>query len=197
MKTINVKVIGNRPILFHAFKIEQISSLSKIKSGSAGNDPEEWKTTVLEKNGQLYLPGSYWSSCLKEASKYTKAGRGTIQKSFISCSIVLDEYTFLDRHLPEGWEKMSASEMEKDASKPVYLDIRGVMNPNSKGRNVRYRIACSPGWKTCFSFSFDDSIISKAQIKKLCEDAGKMVGIGDGRVLGYGRFNIENSNISD
>src|SRR5271154_4298964 len=111
MKTVSVKVIGKRPILFNAFKIEQVSSLSKVKSGSAGNNPEEWKTSVLEKNGQLYIPNSYWSSCLKEAAKYTKAGRGTIQKSFLSCCILLNEFSFLDRSLPEGWEKMTYDEM--------------------------------------------------------------------------------------
>lgn len=191
MKIAKVKVIGKRPLLFHAFKVEQISSLTKAKTGSAGNDPEEWKNTLFEKNNQLYLPGSYWSSCLKAGSKYTKAGRGTLQKSFISCCVIQDEITLIDRYLPENWREMSAEEMEKDSSKPVYLDIRGVMNPNSKGRNIRYRIACSPGWKTQFSFIFDDNIISPSQIKKIVEDSGKMGGVGDGLVLGYGRFDIE------
>ena len=191
MKQISVKVIGNRPLFFHAFKIEQISSLTKHKSGSAGNDPEEWKNTVHEKNNQLYLPGSYWGSCLKEAAKYTKAGRGTIQKSFISCCLILDEITLIDKFLPDDWRNLSSEQMEKDSSKPVYLDIRGVMNPNSKGRNVRYRIACAPGWKTEFSLQFDDTVISPAQVKKVVADSGKMVGIGDARVLGYGRFDIE------
>jgi hypothetical protein len=197
MKKADVEISGIRPIWFHAFRIEQISSLSKVKSGSAGNDPEEWKRTVLEKNGQLYLPGSYWTSCLKEASKYTKIGRGSIQKIFISTTLVLDDFTLLDRFLPEGWEKMSIDEMEKDSSNLVYLDIRGVMNPNSKGRNIRYRIACCPGWKTKFSLSFDDTFISPAQMKQIIQNSGKMIGIGDGRVLGNGRFEILDCKISD
>jgi hypothetical protein len=197
MKKVEVKVKGKRQILFNAFRIEAISNLSKVKTGSKGNDPEEWKNTVLEKKGQLYIPSSYWGSCLKEASKYTKAGRGSIQKAFISSSVILDEFSLIDRFLPEGWEKMSSTDMPKDTSLDVYLDIRGVMNPNSKGRNIRYRIGCAPGWRTQFSFSFDDKIVSSIQVKKVLEDAGRMVGIGDGRILGYGRFEIEECKITE
>lgn len=197
MKNVQVEIKGIRPILFHAFQIEAISNMSKVKTGSAGNDPEEWKRTLLEKNNQLYVPASYISGCLKEGSKYTKAGRGTVLKSFISCTIVTSDICLIDRHLPDGWQQMTAEQFEKDSSKPVYLDIRGVMNPNSKGKNIRYRVACSPGWKTGFTFTFDDTVISQAQIKKIVEDAGKMVGIGDARVLGYGRFSVENIEITN
>jgi len=197
MKKIHAKLIGKRPILFCAFRIETITALTRSKTGSAGNDPEEWKRTVLEKNGVLYIPGSYWSSCLKEGAKYTKAGRGSIQKMFRSCAIVLDEVSYLDRKLPDQWEKMSWEQFPKNNDAPVYLDIRGVLNPNSKAKNVRYRVACSPGWKTEFSFAFDDNIISLPQAKKVLEDSGKLAGVGDGRVLGYGRFDIEDMQISD
>ena len=59
--------------------------------------------------------------------------------------------------------------MITNSDNPVFLDIRGVMNPNTKGKNVRYRVACSIGWKTAFKFSFDDSVISQSQIKKVLQ----------------------------
>lgn len=191
MKLAKVKVIGTRPLLFHAFNMETVTSLSKIKEGSAGNNPNEWKKTFFEKNNQLYIPGSYWSSALKDGAKYTKIGRGSAQKSFISCMVMKTDVALLNRHMCTGWENMTAEQMEKDSSKPVYLDIRGVMNPNSKGRNIRYRIACSIGWSTEFEFTFDDTIISMPMVKKIVEDSGKFSGIGDGRTLGYGRFDIK------
>ena len=197
MKKVDVKVKGKRPLLFHAFKVEAISNTSKVKSGSAGNDPEEWKNSVLEMNGQLFLPSSYWQSCMKAACAYTKAGRGSIQKSFIGCTGILTEQSLIDRHLPKGWEKLDIKDAPKDASLPVYIDIRGVTNPNSKGKNIRYRVACSPGWTTEYSFYFDDKILSQSQIRKVIEDAGKMVGVGSARTLGYGRFSVEDCQISD
>jgi len=197
MKNVHVKVTGTRPILFHAFNVEIVTSLSKVKEGSAGNSPEEWKKTVLEKNGQLFLPGSYWSACLREGSKHTKAGRGTIQKTFMCAVTMKTEIALINRHLPDGWKQMTAETFSKDSNDPVYLDIRGVMNPNTKGRNVRYRIALSPGWKTEFEFSFDDMIISPSQVKKIVEDSGKMVGIADGRTMNYGRFKVDSIDISE
>lgn len=197
MKKATVEVVGIRPLFFNAFRIEAISNLSKVRTGSAGNDPEEWKRTVLEKNNQLYIPGSYWTSCLKNGSFYTKAGRGSIQKSFVSSTCILTEISLINRHLPNNWEKMTIEEMVRDSNQPVYLDIRGVTNPSSKSKNIRYRIACCPGWKTEFQFTFDDTIISASQIKKIVDDSGKNIGIGDGRLLGYGRFQVEKIEFSD
>jgi hypothetical protein len=197
MKLVTVEVMGIRPILFHAFKIEAISALSKVKSGSAGNDPEEWKRTVLERDDQLYIPASYWHSCLKEGAKYTKAGRGSIQKSFTSGMTMKSEISLLNCFLPKGWQEMTSDQMVTDSSQDVYLDIRGVMNPNSKGRNIRYRIACREGWKTELEFLFDETIVSQSQIKKIVEDSGKIAGVGDGRVLGYGRFKTLSLKITD
>lgn len=191
MKEVKLKIKGTKPLMIHKFNIEQVSSLTKVKSGSAGNNPEEWKDTFFEKNNQLYLPGNYWFSCLKAASVYTKQGRGTVQKNFVAAVIIDDEITLLDRNVPENWQNMTFQEFGVDSSKPVYIDVRGVMNPNSKGRNVRYRVCCSPGWKTELNISFDDTILSLSQIKKICEDAGKLIGMADGRTLGYGRFEVE------
>lgn len=196
MKKVDVEIIGTRPLIYHSFKIEAVSALTKERSGKAGNDPEEWKNTVLEINNQLYIPGSYWMGCLKNGSKFTKgSGRGSLQKQFLTNSLVLTEISLLDRFLPENWRHLSVEEITKDSSQDVYLDIRGVINPVSKGKNIRYRIATKPGWKTSFSFIFDENNISNDQIKKIVTDSGKNVGIGDARILGYGRFDIEKINI--
>ena len=197
MKKVEVKVVGKRPLLFHKFNIDVISDTKKVKSGKAGDNPEEWKETVLQKDGQLYIPGIYWFSCMREGSKYTKKKMGSIQKEFTSCTLVLSDISLLDRHLPDGWEKMKAADMPLEPTNKVYLDIRGVMNPNSKGRNVRYRVACAPGWKTTYSFTFDDTIISQSQVTKVVEDSGKLVGVGDARILGFGRYDIEDCQITD
>jgi hypothetical protein len=192
MKKLKVSVVGIKPLMIHKFNIESVSAMAKVKSGSAGNDPEEWKTSFFEKVGQLYLPANYWFSCFKAASVYTKVGRGTIQKNFVAGVIILDEMTLLNRHVPKNWQEITFQEFGVDSNKPVYIDVRGVMNPNSKGRNVRYRVCCSPGWETQINLSFDETILSLAQIKKILDDAGKLIGMADGRTLGYGRFSIKN-----
>jgi len=191
MKTINFKAVGTKSLLFHKFNIEEISSLTKVRTGSAGNNPDEWKTTLFEVNNQLYMPAAYWFASITNGAVYTKVGRGTVKNKVAACMVVDTEMTMLNRYLPKGWQEMTAEEFPKNPTEPVYLDIRGVMNPNSKGRNVRYRVACSPGWETDVQVTFDDTIISMAQMKKVIEDAGKMIGIADARTLGHGRFAVE------
>ena len=38
---------GTRPLLWNAFALNMLSGEKKRKTGSAGNNPEEWKQTVL------------------------------------------------------------------------------------------------------------------------------------------------------
>ena len=80
--------------------------------------------------------------------------------------------------------------MSKDSSRAVYLDIRGVKNPATKGKNVRYRLALSPGWETDVECEFDDTVISKEEFKRALEASGKFAGIGDARLIGHGRFEV-------
>ena len=84
-----------------------------------------------------------------------------------------------------GLEQLVQAERE-----PVYLDVRSVRNPSTRGRNVRYRVAASPGWKTSFSISWDDTLLNENEMRAVLIDAGRFVGLGDGRSIGLGRFDV-------
>ena len=128
---------------------------------------------------------------MRAGGKFTKVGRGTIQKTLTAAITVETEKAFIEnRKLPIEPEDLVNESLPFDSSKDLYIDVRGVMNPNSKGRNVRYRLTMNTGWKTSFVFSYDNELISKDQMRKVLEDSGKMVGIGDALALGYGRFSI-------
>lgn len=187
-----VTIIGKRPILFHSFSVDSISLGKKEKTGVAGNDPEEWKRSVLKtKENQLYLDSSYIFGCLRDGGKHIQSGRGSIQPKIASTLIVLDEIILLNRFVPQ--EDMLTQEKEE----PVYLDIRSVKNPATKARNVRYRIAASPGWKATFQIEWENTIVSRDQMKSAMESAGSFVGLGDGRSIGFGRFSVEKFEIEE
>jgi hypothetical protein len=38
---------------------------------------------------------------------------------------------------------------------------------------------------------FDKTIVSRPEMQSVLNDAGTLVGIGDGRSVGYGRFTVE------
>lgn len=179
-----VRIIGIRPVLWNHFGPDAISLEKKELTGKAGNSPDEWKKTVLfTEEKQLYFESSYIYSCIREGAKYTKRGRGTYQPIVSATLQVLDEKILIDRFLPDN--------ITNDTSEPVFIDVRGVRNPNTKGRNIRYRVCSSPGWRGTFNISWDLSIISKTEMESIVRDSGQFAGLGDGRSMGFGRFDIE------
>lgn len=196
MKNLAFDLIGTSPFLYHKFNIENISNKSRPKSGSAGDNPEEWKTSVWCEGKKLYIPGNYLFSSIQAGGKYVKAGRGNISNRLAGCMRVVTEKFYLNVELPEDIEELSTENFTRDSSRRCYLDIRSVKNPMTKGRNVRYRVALSPGWGTSVEVEWDDTIISKDDMKRAIECAGKFSGVGDGRGIGLGRFDVANIKIT-
>ena len=98
---VNVKIRGTRPILWHAFGPSAIPLEKQERRGVAGNDPSEWRKTVLfTKDGQLYVRPTYVFGCLREAARYTKKGRGSIQKLVAATLLVEDDRVLFDRFIP-------------------------------------------------------------------------------------------------
>lgn len=187
--TITIK--GTRPLFWHVFGPDAIPLEKQERTGVAGNDPEEWKKTVTyTKDRQLFVDPSYIFGTMRDGAKYTKSGRGSIQSAVVATLQIVDDRVLVDRYLPEG-------DPPTDAEEPVYLDIRSVKNPATKGRNVRYRIAASKGWQATFSVIWDKTIVSRAQMEAVIIDAGKLSGIGDGRSIGFGRFSVESFTVSE
>lgn len=196
MKTAKVKIKGVKPLIFHKFNIEEITNSQKPREGTTGNNFNEWKASFFYEGSKLYMPTIYMFAALKNGSVNTKVGRGTIQRTFISAVTLLGERIYFNREIFEGWKEMESDKIPTDSSLPVYVDIRMVVNPTTKGRNVRYRLALSPGWECDFAFEFDESLISATQIKKIVTDTGKLQGIADGRTYGYGRYEVEEIDFS-
>jgi hypothetical protein len=185
-----ISISGKRPILFNRFSVDSISLEKQERTGVAGNNPEEWKRTVLKTNeNQLYVESTYIFGCIRDGGKHLKLGRGTLQAKIASTLVVLDEIILLDRFLPRE------EDLTQDKNALVYLDVRGVKNPSSKGRNIRYRVACSPGWKAVFQIEWENTVISRNEMHSSLDSAGSFVGLGDGRAIGFGRFEVDQFDI--
>ena len=196
--TATVKIRGTRPMLWHRFGPDAIPLEKQERTGVAGNDPEEWRKTVLyTKAGQLYIEPTYVFGCLREAAKYTKKGRGSIQKLVQATLQVVDDRVLIDRFIPGVEDGKLPDELPTDPDEPVYLDIRSVRNPNSRGRNVRYRVAANHGWATEFTIQWDATIVARDQMEAVTIDGGNLVGLADGRAIGFGRFEVEEFTIAE
>lgn len=192
-----VSIRGIRPLCWHAFGPQSIPlpGEEQEKTGVAGNDPEEWKRTVLmTSERQLYIPASYIFSMCRTAAKHTKSGRGTIMDK-VGATLVVDDNRILATR--DGKPLLVPFDPCPDPEHSVYIDICGVRNPATKARNVRYRVAASPGWELTFHLLFDKTIVNREQMKAVLNDAGTLVGLADGRGIGYGRFTVENFDCED
>ena len=179
-----VEIRGTRPLLWDRFGPESIPLERKERTGVAGNDPEEWRLRVLMTSGrQLYLLPDYVFACIRDGAKYTKKGRATLQTQIQATLRVMDDKVLVDRKVPK-------EPLPRDPHHPVYLDIRAVRNPATKGRNIRYRVATAPAWTANFQIDWDATIVSSEEMKKIIVDAGALVGIGSGRAIGMGRFEL-------
>lgn len=188
--TAKVEIQGIRPLLWHRFGPDSLPLEKQERTGVAGNDPEEWKKTVLATNDkQLYLMPSYVFGCVRDGAKYVKKGRGSIQSVVSATLQVADDFILIDRYLPD--------ELTEDPTASVYLDIRSVRNPATKARNIRYRVAASAGWRTSFSLVWDRTIVSRGEMESAVRDAGALCGLGDGRSIGMGRFAIESFSVGN
>lgn len=198
-----VKIRGTRPLLQHAFTPDALPLEKQERTGVAGNDPFEWRRTALiTKQGQLYLPPEYIFSALRNGAKFTKKGKGSIQGDVAATLIVTDDIILLNRWLPDFpsadvCDPLTVDEPPRDKTQPVFLDVCSVRNPSTKARNVRYRVGASTGWELTFNILWDKTIVNRAQIESVCKDTGILVGLADGRGVGYGRFEVVSFNISD
>lgn len=194
--TATVEIEGTRPLFWHRFGPDALPLEKQEKTGVAGNDPQEWrKTCLVTKKGQLYIEPTYAFATIREGGRYTKRGRTMILYSIAATLQVMDDRILIDRFWPEfpngnDFDVKIVDAPPEDPELPVYLDIRGVRNPSTKARNVRYRIAASPGWKATLHLLWDKTIVSRNEMEAAIIDAGRLVGIGNGRAIGMGRFQV-------
>jgi hypothetical protein len=181
-----LRIIGVRPLLFHAFGPDSIPADGrKEREGAAGNNPNEWRKTVLflPESRQLYLKSSYIFGSLRDGARHTPRKRGTLMAYVAATLQIVDSIILLDRYLPE-------EPLPTDPNEPVYLDVQSVKNPSTRARNVRYRVAVAPGWTCACRLSWDKTIVSTQEMQTVAIDSGRLSGLGDGRGIGYGRFEI-------
>ena len=195
----HVGIRGVRALLWHHFGPDALPLEKQERTGVAGHDPEEWRKSVLmTKERQLYLLPTYIFGCIRDAARYTKKGKGSIQSAVAATLQITSDVVLVNRFVPEEPIPFVPEEpIPTDPTEPVFMHIASVRNPSTKMRNVRYRIAASVGWQAEFALLWDRTIVSRGEMEAVMRDAGVLVGIGDGRSIGFGRFEIQNFTLKE
>lgn len=201
--TAQVVIKGTRPLWWHHFGADALPLEKGEKTGVAGNDPQEWRRTVLvNKDGQLFLEPTYLFGTITNGGRFIPKKRGTIMLDIAATLQVADDCIFVDRWFP-GFPNGHVFDIKSVVAPPnvpdlpVYLDVRGVRNPVTKGRNIRYRVAASPGWTISFTIQWDKTVVQRDQLHSAIIQAGMLVGLGSGRSIGMGRFTVESFQVSE
>lgn len=195
--TAQISIQGIKPLLWHHFGIDAIPLQKQETEGVAGHNPNEWRKTVLvTSDRQLFIYSTYVFSCIRAAAPFIKRGK-TLQLA-VSATLQVEEEIILmsDRFVPEDPEVIERSQACKDLP-PVYVYVEGVRNPATGRRNIRYRVAAAPGWECQFTLHWDKTVLSREEMEALCLTAGQFVGLGDGRTIGFGRFDVVSFTVSD
>src|SRR5215510_4977179 len=97
-----VEIKGTRPLLWHVFGPDALPLEKQERTGVAGNDPEEWKRTVqMTKDRQLFIDPTQVFGMMRDAAKYTKKGKGSIQAAVAATLQVTDNTVLLDLKVPD------------------------------------------------------------------------------------------------
>jgi hypothetical protein len=190
-----VTIEGVRPFLWHFFGPDAIPLEKGEKTGVPGNDPESWKRTVLaspDDKRKLYILPTYVFGCVRDGSRHTKLGRGSLQPKVVATLQITDTLIYFDRTLPRE-DKLKLN----DYTAPVYIDQRAVRNPKTRGANICYRVAASAPWTLTFHLQWDKTVVSRDQMASVLNDSGAYEGLGSGRKIGMGRFVVKKFEVSE
>ncbi|MBE7384380.1 MAG: hypothetical protein F6J95_023575 [Leptolyngbya sp. SIO1E4] len=145
---------------------------------------------------------TYVFGMVRDAARNVKKGRGSIQKDVASTVQCVEDQVWVTRDgdrlvVPEEPEVIELGTWPSDELPPVYVEVCGVRNPSTRARNVRYRVACSPGWQIEFSIIWDAAVVSRYEMEQVVSLGGTLTGIADGRTAGYGRFKLVDWQVCD
>lgn len=165
MKSVAVGIKGMSPLLMHRFPMEPVEAIEKMP-------PEEQaRLSLYEIDGKPYIPGVNMQRALIAAAAYSKGkGRASLQKN-ASAGLFVDETV-----LPLN-----------GSTTPWVVDARSVVIPATKGRIVRYRPRFDQ-WETQFTITYDETLLSEVEVRRIVDDAGQRVGLLDFRPERKGPF---------
>ena len=182
--TIKVRIEGVTPILMHRFteesEVKVSSGISAIAIGDKGTPREQAaKKLYKDEKGNLFLPGPNIFACIIAAGKFHKNGKSKV--TTMRSSLVPAAMSILDLICPFG-------------TKTFEVDSRSVVIPATGGRIMAHRPRLDK-WALTFRLLIETDMFTEDFARKLVDDAGKKIGLGDfrpDRKGPFGKFVVSN-----
>jgi hypothetical protein len=175
LTVVHVRIESIAPLIVNQFHEEAAeSATSGIHSRKERPSPEEDATMRLyPQNGHgPTFPAENIRQSIIGASSRTKIGRRSATTDVAASIYIFPEML----NLAGEW----------------HVDSRAVVIPSTKGRILRHRPMFNE-WSIEFDMQINADLIDARTVKKILEDAGALVGVGDFRPAKkgpYGRFQV-------
>lgn len=153
---------------------EQIKQKGRRATSGAFNNPEEWRGKLHRcKDGTIGHPAVALERMLETAAREFKADKRRTMKEVVKACIFV---------------KPDMIPINNAITEPDFIHEAQAVNPNTRGRGIRYRPAFKEGWTMKFNVEIDDAdAVPPDRLKEMLDFAGKRIGLGDWRPR-YGRF---------
>lgn len=185
MYQVDVKVRGVSPLLQNRFPMPDYEDMGKGGRQHTGSKDysEQWRDSLyVTKDNEIYQPAVHFErSMVKAAANFKIKGKGNkTYKDLVSASVFVSPEDIL-----HGIK--NPEELDTDADKPLYLDLRPVVI--QRARVPKVRPAFKPGWELEFVIDVIDDQMPQEMLKDILDYSGRAVGIGDYRPR-FGRFQV-------
>lgn len=180
MKTYVIEAKSVSPLIFNTRQRDIDLELSKLKKDELSEwEENNWKRKAeINQSGSVILPIRWFRKSFTEACKFTKivphfasSKKQTYTK--YSSSMIFQNSTF----------KCKVSDLKPFGS---YVGAQG-MNSSTKVWRIRPMIE---SWKCKFEIVDPAGRMLKEELKEILDCSGTILGIGDGRSVNFGRFEV-------
>jgi hypothetical protein len=192
---IRFEISGTSPVLFHNDRLSipndaytrQIAEITAKGKNQTDRDREdvarlEWYGSLyLDDNRKVVVPSSWIVRCCRDSAGQTKDGK-KIARALNPLALQFP----LQYEGPENIDELWGDPMFR-FQKPV--------KTNRGGRVLRTRPMFRMPWAIIADFMLIDTQMSFSKIGPIIDDAGLCYGLGDGRIIGFGRFRCKISKL--
>lgn len=153
---------------------EGIKQRGRRMAGKGPDNPDEWQAKLYRVGGVLGHPtDAIWSALIRAAREFKGDKRRTMADPIRACVFPAGKFAVL-----------------VGKKEPDFIHEAMIVNPNTKGRGIRYRPAFQAGWRMEFDLDVSDpESVPVDKLKEILDYAGLRVGLGDWRPR-YGRFMV-------
>jgi len=187
MKQFKIEVEGSTPLIWNRMKPELMEIMSNAKKSELDElEKKNWKMKAEIKNKKLIIPPEWIMGAIINAAKQTKV----IPHFATSKNQTYTKYLSSTRVECNGSKYIIAGKESDLTRKFGYYNSRGAMGG---GKIAKYHPMLE-NWKATFIFTDPVGRLEKKELQEIIEWAGSVVGIGDQRKTGFGRFKIKTIN---